>query len=403
MKGTLHWMLPVALAAAVLAPLAAAQAPDLGLAAPDPASTVPDPFHLPFALGLPDPFAPEGDAPEVDTREGQDPTAADDPAAPQPPTLTEGGHMLRDARDDANDQVGAVQDAVLEQAQAVQGEANQVLGVVPEDPIGFATAAADRTAHQAADSIPNFLGDTSVQPQAEGTTVVAGDNLIPPILAGSILVATAAGATFFAFWLAGSSGTLGAGAVAKGGELRRLLPFASPLFTRFEKETVLGHPRREALYASILQQPGISLQALGEATGLSRTAVLHHLRLLELQHLVVSKRLGRSRHYYENGGRYGRDAKEAYAILQNQRSKEVADYIRLHPGTMQKELCEALAIQPSIAHWHVRRLQAAQLVDAIRHGRAVNYFPGTGLLEVAAQAPLPQAGLAPPMAPASLA
>ncbi len=98
-----------------------------------------------------------------------------------------------------------------------------------------------------------------------------------------------------------------------------------------------------------------------------------------MQHLIVSKRMGRSRHYYENGGRFGRDQKEAYAVLHNARSKDVARYVRDHPGAIQKALCEALAIQPSIAHWHLRRLQEAQLVEPVRHGRTVSYFPGVGL------------------------
>ncbi len=228
--------------------------------------------------------------------------------------------------------------------------------------------------------------------EAEPETAPAAESaqpLLPPVAQTLIVAGAAAAGTFLLVWLTGSSGTLGAagtaaGAKAAGTDLRRLLPFASPLFTRFEKDTVLGHPKREALYALIMQSPGVSLQALGEATGLSRTAVAHHLRLLELQHLVVSKRHGRSRHYFENGGRYGREQKDAYAVLQNDRSKAVADYVRDHPGAIQKELCVALGLQASITHWHVRRLQEALLVESVRKGRTVSYFPTVGLRQVGA-------------------
>ncbi|MCA1812071.1 MAG: winged helix-turn-helix transcriptional regulator, partial [Halobacteriales archaeon] len=347
------------------------------------------------------------------------PDAPEAQGTPQSGTVEQARSTVGGAQAQAEAQAHATQDQAVAQSQSaqqqaaqqlqgLQAEADKAVAMVPKDPVGFAAGAAQGAAGQAAQSLPSVFADPTMEPQAGEAQVVAPDaGLLPPILAGSLLVAGAAGATFFAFWLAGSSGTVASGAAAaKSTELRRLLPFASPLFTRFEKETVLGHPRREALYALILQQPGISLQSLGESTGLSRTAVLHHLRLLEMQHLIVSKRMGRSRHYYENGGRYGRDAKEAYAILQNARSKEVAEFIRTHPGTMQKQLCAALAIQPSIAHWHVRRLQAAQLVDCVRQGRAVNYFPGRGLLEVAAQAPIPPMQDLPEMpapAPAPLA
>ncbi len=252
-------------------------------------------------------------------------------------------------------------------------------------------ALVSKEAHEAAEQVPDDLnslsplasndepGATQPAPTSQTAAALPAGSLM---IAGSILVvgATAAAATYVIMWLAGSSGTLTAGAATP--ELRRLLPFASPLFTRFERDTVLGHPRREQLYARILQEPGISLQDLGQATGLSRTAVVHHLRLLEQQHLVISRRVGRSRHYYENGGRYGHDQKEAYAILRNDRSKAVAEFIRSHPGTMQKSLCEALSIPPSIAHWHVRRLSEGGLVETIRQGRAVAYFPGAALSSV---------------------
>lgn len=417
-RASLRWMVPVALAAAVLAPVAAAQLPGLGLPAPE-APPVPD-----LTAPSVDPLAPAEDAevflaflrqwlashdapgqPEAPSEaQGQQDALLDDAHSTLGTAQAEAGRQAQAAQDQAASEAAAAQAQALQQVQLVQQEADQLMEMVPEDPVGFAAGAAQQAAGQAAQSLPSVFADTTLEPQAGGAQVVAPDaGLLPPLLAGSILVAGAAGATFFAFWLAGSSGTVasGAAAAAKGSELRRLLPFASPLFTRFEKETVLGHPRREALYALILQQPGISLQSLGESTGLSRTAVLHHLRLLEMQHLIVSKRMGRSRHYYENGGRYGRDAKEAYAILQNARSKEVADYIRTHPGAMQKQLCEALAIQPSIAHWHVRRLQAAQLVECVRQGRAVNYFPGRGLLEVASHAAIPQLPELPPEVPAA--
>jgi DNA-binding transcriptional ArsR family regulator len=213
--------------------------------------------------------------------------------------------------------------------------------------------------------------------------------------------ATAAAATVVVLWLVGSSGSVAGGATSASGlskDLRRLLPFASPLFTRFEKETVLGHPKREALYALILQDPGVSLQSLCEATGLSRTAVTHHLRLMELQHIIVSKRVGRSRHYYENGGRFGREQKDAYAVLQNARSKQVADFVRANPGTIQKQLCDGLGIQASIAHWHVRRLRDAGLVEEVREGRTVRYLPSTALHQVAGNQAAPPS-LAPAMAP----
>ncbi len=203
-----------------------------------------------------------------------------------------------------------------------------------------------------------------------------------------VLAASTIAAAGLFFWLAGSSGTLGgaagAGTAAAEAANRKFLPYASPLFTRFEKDTVLDHPKREGIYGMIVMKPGVTLQDLCEGTGLSRTAVSHHLRLMEQQHLVVSKRVGRSRHFFENGGRYGRDQKDAYAVLHNDRSKEVHGFIETNPGAIQKDLCEALGIQASVVHWHVKRLLEANLIEAIRQGRTVSYFPNQSIRGLAA-------------------
>lgn len=100
----------------------------------------------------------------------------------------------------------------------------------------------------------------------------------------------------------------------------------------------------------------------------------HHLRLLEQQHVIVSKRIGRSRHFYENGGRYQVHQKEAYALLQNERAAKIMKLIRNEPGIIQKDVCESLSLQASIAHWHIKRLHEAGLVNAVKQGRTVQYY-----------------------------
>ncbi len=288
---------------------------------------------------------------------------------------------------DPEAQTGGLEDlrnAALTKAATALNEARALL---PKDPVIFIGQQVQPIASTATGVLPgsDAYESDGVAPDASGEAVVVAEEIPPELIVAG--AGAAAAAALVAFWLAGSSGSLGAAGAGTAGasgtasssELRRLLPFASPLFTRFEKDTVLGHPKREQLYAFILQDPGVSLQALCDKTGLSRTAVTHHLRLLELQHLIVSKRMGRSRHYFENGGRFGRDQKDAYAVLHNARTKDVARFVRDHPGAIQKELCAALGIQPSIAHWHLSRLQQAQLVEPVRHGRTVSYFPGPGL------------------------
>ena len=283
------------------------------------------------------------------------------------------GQKAEETATQANEEAQAAQNTATRRLATLRATALHVLDQA-QDAIDDVKADADRRLQEATaepEEEPLAGPEPQYAPVAAAYDVVAFRD--PLILLG----ATAATVAVL-FWLAGSTGLAGAGQAAgttAAKDLRRLLPFASPLFTRFERDTVLGHPKRESLYAEIMTEPGITLQDLCSRTGLSRTAVSHHLRLLEQQHLIVSKRMGRSRHFFENGGRYGRDQKEAYAVLHNDRSSDVHKFIQANPGAIQKDLCDALAIQASVAHWHVRRLVEASLIEAVRRGRTVSYFP----------------------------
>jgi DNA-binding transcriptional ArsR family regulator len=322
---------------------------------------------------------------------------------PPTPGLPDAG--LGDANRALGESEQAAQQAAAETEATLRALLADVERMIPADPVGFINDQLNPV-RQAAAQVEALMpqGTATAEPmEQQGFAQITALDM--PRQQALLAVGATAAAVLALLWLAGSSGSLGAGAATTASgkvastDLRRLLPFASPLFTRFEKDTVLGHPKREALYALILQTPGISLQSLCDATGLSRTAVTHHLRLLEMQHLIVSKRMGRSRHYYENGGRFGRDQKEALAVLQNERSKEVAAYVKDHPGAIQKTLCQALGLQPSIAHWHLSRLQQAQLVESVRSGRTVAYYPSAAMRGMQAPpVPIEALALSPTMA-----
>lgn len=250
----------------------------------------------------------------------------------------------------------------------------------------------ERQAEDAVEEGQAALAMIQVAPQSDAQAAepqAAQAEEAPPIptavVVATVAAAATAGTAFVMFWTAGSTvGTAGTAASGKGtgAGLKRIAPAFSPLFTRFEGKEVLRHPNRTELYGLVAANPGVRLQDLCEETGLSRTAVTHHLRLLEQQHLIVSERMGRSRHYYENGGRYERQKKDAYAILQNDRSKDIARQILVNPGIIQKGLCDALDVRASIVHWHVKRLQEASLVEAVRDGRTVSYFPAGDLRQL---------------------
>lgn len=156
-------------------------------------------------------------------------------------------------------------------------------------------------------------------------------------------------------------------------KLRRVVPLAFTLFSRFDKDDILDHPTRARLLELVKENPGMNLAALRQATGSGKSQAEHHLTLLERHRLVVSKRMGRARHFYANGGApAGR--KEAYAVLRNERTRQIAAFIEGHPGALQRDIKEAFGVTSSVVHWHVQRLQDAGLVETLRRGRTVRHY-----------------------------
>lgn len=317
-----------------------------------------------------------------DASPDEDEAPAEEPASEEPSDAEPSSGGSEPSPGDEDGPVATLGGQVLSEADAARAQALAEAGVLSR----FLGEQVKEVEKVRPDPLPTLIDLPSDEEAPAPSTAPKASTASPvPITAAAVVVSTAAaaGATMAFFWLTGSSATSAGSAYAssKGATAagKKVAPIFSPLFTRFEGKKVLEHPNREALYTHIAGAPGVRLQDLCDATGLSRTAVTHHLRLLENQHLIMSKRVGRSRHYYENGGRYARDEKEAYAVLQNERSRAIADYIRAHPGAIQKHLCERLGVRPSIVHWHVKRLKEAQLVDAVRQGRTVSYYPADAM------------------------
>ncbi|HUR69318.1 MAG TPA: hypothetical protein VM370_08725 [Candidatus Thermoplasmatota archaeon] len=154
-----------------------------------------------------------------------------------------------------------------------------------------------------------------------------------------------------------------------------------PMYTRIERDAVLEHEKRDELYELIRVTPGIHAHEIGEKARIGWGTTVYHLKLLENHGLIVSKKSGRYKRFFVNTGEYTKK-KDVYGALRNETAKGVADYIVNHPGTTQKEMCAALGIQPSLASWHVEKLEGVELVKRVKDGRMVRYFAGPAWSEL---------------------
>ncbi|GEM_PF-4539836 len=179
---------------------------------------------------------------------------------------------------------------------------------------------------------------------------------------------------------AGAGGAAGAGLLAGLIYFWPRLRFALtalmlPLYSRIERTEVLEHTKRDEIYELIRATPGIHAHEIGEKALIGWGTTVYHLKLLESHGLVVSKKSGRYKRFFVNTGEYTKK-KDVYGALRNETAKRVAEFIVEHPGSSQKELCAAVGIQPSLASWHVEKLEGVGLVKRVKDGRQVRYFAG---------------------------
>jgi DNA-binding transcriptional ArsR family regulator len=188
---------------------------------------------------------------------------------------------------------------------------------------------------------------------------------------------------------AGAAGAGGAGLLAGLIYFWPRLRFAAtalllPLYSRIERTEVLEHQKRDEIYELIRATPGIHAHEIGEKALIGWGTTVYHLKLLESHGLVVSKKSGRYKRFFVNTGEYTKK-KDVYGALRNETAKRVAEFIVEHPGSSQKELCAAVGIQPSLASWHVEKLEGVGLVKRVKDGRQVRYFAGPAWSELNVQ------------------
>lgn len=152
-----------------------------------------------------------------------------------------------------------------------------------------------------------------------------------------------------------------------------------PLYARVPKEQTLQHKGRELLYDLIRNEPGISTNKLAKDVPFGWSTLTYHLRVLERNEAIVSVRDGRYKRFFDRqSGRFANGRKYVLAVLKNDATYGIAQFIRQKPGSSQKEVAGSFKLSPSSVHWHVERLSEVGLVSKMREAHNVKYFPGEG-------------------------
>lgn len=139
-----------------------------------------------------------------------------------------------------------------------------------------------------------------------------------------------------------------------------------------------GDHQRSLLQALVDGDPGIHILRAAHVLGMNWNTCYHHVRRMAAEGtIVVAKVRGRLCLFDRRGGAVAPAI--ANVLLRDPRTASVVRLLMATPGMNQQAMAEALGIAPSAVHRHLRRLQAAGLVQRVRDGRAVLNLPTPAL------------------------
>lgn len=146
------------------------------------------------------------------------------------------------------------------------------------------------------------------------------------------------------------------------------MPFPS------RKDEVLSNDGRRRVYEFVQEHPGVYLQQIADRLGMAFTSVRWHLQKLEDARLVKSAKLkGLVIYYSTEGGIENRRLAIANALMQNENSAAILEFVANNPGTHQRKIAQSLGLKRGTTRWHLSKLHSLGIIDKQRDGQANSY------------------------------
>ena len=196
-----------------------------------------------------------------------------------------------------------------------------------------------------------------------------GVSVIPPPTRKVIPAAPAVGVSLGAVVAVAVVGT-------EAGRLGVFNLFLFPLYSRLRREEVLDHFVRGQIYGYIQSHPGEHYNKVRDDLRITNGTLSHHLRTLEMQGFVKSKRDGIYRRFYPVDMTIPQDTGMRRSDLQIR----LLDHLqRTADGISQADLALLLGVSQQTISYNLQVLGRDGIVRAVRAGRQKRYYVMEGL------------------------
>ncbi len=127
------------------------------------------------------------------------------------------------------------------------------------------------------------------------------------------------------------------------------------LYTRIKREYLLDNFTRGRIYGYVEANPGDHFNAIKRALGLKNGSLAYHIRTLEREGYIISKRdRGYTRFYPKSIKLPKRNIRELIPL-----QRDIVEIVKNNPGISQRGIADQLDISYQLVHYHVKVLQDA--------------------------------------------
>ncbi len=113
----------------------------------------------------------------------------------------------------------------------------------------------------------------------------------------------------------------------------------APLYVKLKKGKVLDHFVRGQIFGHIQTNPGAHYNEIKEVLGVANGVLAHHLRTLEREEFIKSKKEGKLKRFYPSDMDIEVDK---HGIQLSEAQLEIIDAIRQNPGVSQSDIARSL-------------------------------------------------------------
>jgi predicted transcriptional regulator len=149
-----------------------------------------------------------------------------------------------------------------------------------------------------------------------------------------------------------------------------LLGVFVPLYTRLKKSKVLDHFTRGQIHGYILANPGAHMNAIKDMFHVNNGVVAYHLKVLEREGYICSRRDGLKRRFYPGNKSETQDQRKFLTEVQSL----LVSHIRKAPGINQSEIAGLANMSTQVVNYHIKKLVRLGVVVVETEGRATKCF-----------------------------